>query len=114
MASVEYVVESYADYLQGLGQKFWKRFQTARINAPESALAEAMVFRVLQACKVDPVVVDVPGVGGPDFSCLREKPQEFAVEATSLPERVSGEIEHPESRARGFGARIFRAAHRTA
>lgn len=90
MASVEYVVESYADYLQGLGQKFWKRFQTARINAPESALAEAMVFRVLQSCKVDPVVVDAPGVGGPDFSCLRGRPREFKVEATSLlPERVT-------------------------
>lgn len=87
---MEYVVESYADYLRGLGQKFWKRFQTARINAPESAIAEAVVFRVLQACKVDPVVVDAPGVGGPDFSCLGGKPPEFVVEATSLlPERVT-------------------------
>ena len=90
MASAEYVVESYADYLRGLGRKFWKRFQTARLNAPESAVAEAMVFRVLLACKVDPMFVDAPGVGGPDFSCLRGKPQEFMVEATSLlPERVT-------------------------
>jgi hypothetical protein len=90
MASVEYVVESYSDYLQGLGKKLWRRFQTARINAPESALAEAMVFRVLQASKVGPGVVDAPGVGGPDFSCLRGVPQEFLVEATSLlPERVT-------------------------
>ena len=48
-----------------------------------------MVFRVLQACKVVPVGGDVPGVGGPDFSCLRGKPREFMVEATSvLPERL--------------------------
>ena len=50
MSSAEYVVESYADYLKGLGQKFWKRFQTTRMNAPESALAEAIVFRALQYC----------------------------------------------------------------
>jgi hypothetical protein len=90
MASAEYVVESYADYLRARGQAYLKRFQATRLNAPESALAEAMVFRVLQYCKVDPVVVDKPNVGGPDFSCLHGKPQEFMVEATSLlPERVA-------------------------
>ena len=90
MASIEYVVESYADHLRGLGPKFWQRFQTTRKNAPESALAEAIVFRVLQACKVDPIVADAPGIGGPDFLCLRGKPLEFMVEATSLiPERVT-------------------------
>jgi hypothetical protein len=52
--SVDYVVESYADYLRVRGAKFWQRFQTTRKNAPESALAEAIVFRVLLACKVDP------------------------------------------------------------
>ena len=72
------------------GQTYWKRFQTTRLNAPESALAEAIVFRVLQYCKVDPLVVDKPNVGGPDFSCLQGKPQEFMVEATSLlPQRVT-------------------------
>jgi len=90
MASAEYVVESYADYLKSLGQKFWKRFQTTRMNAPESALAEAIVFRALQYCKVEPVVVDTPGVGGPDFHCLQDKPKAFMVEATSLlPNRVT-------------------------
>ena len=59
---------------------------------PESALAEAMVFRVLQACKVNPVVADTPGIGGPDFCCLDGTPQSFMVEATSLlPERVTKE-----------------------
>jgi hypothetical protein len=90
MASVDYVVESYADYLRDRGQKFCGRFQTTRKNAPESALAEAMVFRALQACKVDPVLADAPGVGGPDFRSLHGKPQEFMVEATSLlPKRVT-------------------------
>ena len=90
MASVEYVVESYADYLRGRGRKFWRRFQTTRNDAPESALAEAMVFRVLQACKVDPTVADAPGFGGPDFQCLQGKPNAFMAEATSLlPERVT-------------------------
>jgi hypothetical protein len=90
MASPEYVVESYADYLRGLGQKIWQAFQRRRIDAPESALAEATVFRVLQYCKVEPVVVDTPGVGGPDFHCLQHKPSAFMVEATSLlPDRVT-------------------------
>jgi hypothetical protein len=90
MASIEYVVESYADYLRCLGTKFWARFQRTRGNAAESAVAEAMVFRVLQACRVDPAVADAPGVGGPDFRCLQGKPREFMVEATSLlPDRVT-------------------------
>lgn len=90
MASIEYVIESYAGYVRGLGQKFWKRFQATRKNELESAVAEAIVFRVLQACKVDPIVADIPGVGGPDFHCLRGKPNAFMVEATSLlPARVT-------------------------
>jgi hypothetical protein len=90
MASIDYVVESYADYERGLSQKLWQRFQRTRKSAPESALAEAMVFRILQTCKVDPIVADAPGVGGPDFLCLQAKPKEFVVEATSpLPDRVT-------------------------
>jgi hypothetical protein len=90
MASIEYVVESYADYLRGLNQKQWQAFQRRRVNAPESALAEAMVFRVLQFCRVGPVVADAPGGGGPDFLCLREKPETFMVEATApTPDRVT-------------------------
>jgi len=88
--SPDYVVESYADYLRALGQKVWQAFQRRRIDAPESALAEAMVFRVLQYSKVDPVVADAPGEGGPDFICLHDKPEAFMVEATSpTPERVT-------------------------
>jgi hypothetical protein len=87
MASIECVVESCADYLRGHGQKFWRRFQTTRNDAPR--LAETMVFRVLQAYKVDPTVADAPGVGRPDFQCLR-KAQRIMAEATSLlPERVT-------------------------
>jgi hypothetical protein len=90
MASVEYVGESYADYLRVLGQKLWQRFQTTRKNAPESALAEAMVFRALQSCKVFPPLLTRRVLEGPDFLCLEGKPQEFMVEATSLlPDRVT-------------------------
>ena len=76
--------------MRRLSQKLWRRFQTTRRNAPESALAEAVVFRVLQACKVDPVVADKPGIGGPGFHCLHGKPNAFMVESTSLlPKRVT-------------------------
>jgi len=55
-----------------------------------------MVFRTLHYCKVDPVVADVPGVGGPDFSCLNGKPRQFMVEATSLlPDRVTDKSKIP-------------------
>lgn len=105
MSSVEYVVESYADYLRGLGQKQWRRYQNSRTNSPESALVEAMVFRVLQYCRVDLVVADAPGVGGPDFLCLQEKPQAFMVEATSLlPERVTQVLSIPNRAHRGSPA----------
>jgi len=33
------------------------------------ALRAPVVFRVLQACKVDPALADAPGIGGPD--CAR-------------------------------------------
>jgi hypothetical protein len=113
MASVEYVVESYADYLRGRGQKFWQRFRTTRNHAPESALAEAIVFRVLQACKVDPTVADSPGVGGPDFQCLEGKPNAFMAEATSLlPERVTKKSNIPNRVPEDNGRRTLRSAHR--
>jgi hypothetical protein len=58
MASIDDVVESYADHSRGLSQKSWQRFQRTRKKAPESALAEGIAFRVLQASKVDPIVAD--------------------------------------------------------
>jgi hypothetical protein len=89
-ADANYVVESYADYLTSVRKKLWERFQKTRINAPESALAEAVVFRVLQTCNVNPVVADVPGAGGPDFLCAGGTADQFLVEATSFtPEKVT-------------------------
>jgi hypothetical protein len=51
---------------------------------PESAMAEAAVFRVLQACHADPEVDDLPGEGGPDFLCCKGTADQFKVEATSF------------------------------
>ena len=97
-ATANYVVESYADYLLAHGKRLFGRFQRMRVTAPESALAEAMVFRVLQSCKVNPLVADTPGLGGPDFRCLDGTPQTFMVEATSLlPERVT-KVSHVPNR----------------
>ena len=75
MVSVEQIAESYTDYLRGLGRKFCRRFQMTRKSAPQSARAEATVFRVLQACKVDPVVADAKRIGGPGVLCLEGKTQ---------------------------------------
>jgi hypothetical protein len=84
------VIESYADYLFSVRKRLWDRFQRTRKNAPESALAEAVVFRVLQYCKVNPAVADIPNSGGPDFLCAGTTADGFMVEATSfLPEKVT-------------------------
>jgi hypothetical protein len=62
----------------------------------------------LQSCKIDPVVVDAPGVGDPDFSCLRGKPHEFVVEATSLlPERVTEKSNIPNRVPEDLEGRSF-------
>ena len=62
----------------------WKQFQKRRLGNPESALAEAAVFRVLQACGVNPAVADMLNDGGPDFRCTGDQSGTFMVEATSF------------------------------
>lgn len=95
---VNTVVESYAEYLLLKQKKLWERFQRTRRNTPESAIAEAMVFRVLQACKVKPDVADKPNAGGPDFLCDGGVYGKFMVEATSFtPDKVTRDTALPNA-----------------
>jgi hypothetical protein len=82
MADINTVIESYADYLSARKIPLWRRFQKTRRDAPESAMAEAAIFRVLQQCGAEPEVADMVNKGGPDFRCVPRTPGQFMVEAT--------------------------------
>ena len=101
---IESVIQSYADYLRTLKRKgLWEQFQKRRRDAPESAKAEAVVFRILQYCGADPEVADMPKSGGLDFLCFKDKPGRFLVEATSFrPEKVTKDTGIPNEVPEGI------------
>jgi hypothetical protein len=90
--NIEGVIQSYAEYLHEAHQPTFDRFEILRASDREAALAEAIVFRMLQTLQVRPEVHDQPQIGGADFICycprgpLRKPVPEdrFVVEATSL------------------------------
>jgi hypothetical protein len=95
---VKDVIESYADYLRTAQSHNLECFKLLRKSDPEAALAEAIVFAMLQHLAVHPEVHEQAGTGGVDFICSRPcgpliktsaRPR-FMVEATSLsPEAVT-------------------------
>jgi hypothetical protein len=89
MTDVHTVVDSYADLL-ARHPRLHRRFQKRRREKPESALAEAMTFSVLQQCGVKPEIADQLNIGGPDFRCTGIRGEQFMVEATSFePDKVT-------------------------
>jgi hypothetical protein len=89
---VKDVIESYADYLRAAQSHNLEHFTLLRKSDSEGALAEAIVFAMLQHLTVHPEVHEQAGTGGVDFICSRPcgplikssaRPP-FMVEATSL------------------------------
>jgi hypothetical protein len=90
------VIDSYAEYLRVKNPDSRPSFVLRRASDPEAALAEAVVFSILQGFRVRPEINDKPGTGGADFICSASgggifaflKPpspeSQFIVEATSL------------------------------
>jgi hypothetical protein len=86
------MLQSYSDYLNHGRPENAKRFDLLRISDREAAIAEAVVFGILQGFNVDPQINDAPNTGGPDFICCayrgplmpRLQEDRFVVEATSL------------------------------
>jgi hypothetical protein len=86
------MLQSYSEYLRNVHPENAKRFDLLRISDREAAIAEAVVFGILQGFKVDPQIHDQPNSGGPDFICCayrgplapRRPEDRFVVEATSL------------------------------
>src|ERR1019366_8419415 len=84
--SVDEVVDFYwrflsrnAKYAVHFGQ-FKKRYQLDQ----KAAEAEAIVFSLLRAEKLNPDIFEDPGTGGPDFRCNPSSGESFLLEVTSL------------------------------
>ncbi len=106
--SVEYVVESYADYLRGNGQRFWRRFQATRTESAGISTGRGHVLPRSASLQGRSIVADAPGTRGPEFLCLQTKPQEFMVEVTSLlPERVTEKSNIPNRTPQHMKGRSF-------
>jgi len=93
------MLQSYSEYLRKVHPENAKRFDQLQVSDREAAIAEAVVFGMLQGFNVDPQIHDQPNSGGPDFICCayrgplapRQPEDRFVVEATSLdPEAVTG------------------------
>jgi hypothetical protein len=92
------MLSSYSGYLHQSHPKNAKRFDDTRTSDREAALAEAVIFGMLQGFHVAPEINDLVETGGADFICrasrgplVKPLPQDrFIVEATSLdPDAVS-------------------------
>ncbi len=57
------------DYIRTDARNNLKSFQNRRRADPEAALAEAMVFGMLQQLQLKPTIEDEPGIGGADYLC---------------------------------------------
>jgi hypothetical protein len=101
---IEGMLNSYSEYLHHGHPENAKRFDETRGSARESAVAEAVVFGMLQGFNVDPRINDDVKTGGADFICcasrgplVKRLPQDrFVVEATSLsPDAVTDRSQIP-------------------
>jgi len=89
---VDGMLNSYSEYLLHGHSKNAKRFDETRTSDREAAMAEAVVFGLLQGFNVDPHINDEVKTGGADFICcasrgplVKRLPEDrFVVEATSL------------------------------
>ncbi len=109
--SVDDVLDSFEEYLRRAAAGNLKSFQDMRKANRESAVAEAIVFQILQALHLDPQVSNVFG-GGADFQCTYQpnafnsrSKYRFVVEATTLEptavERNTGWRNEPDEEISG-------------
>ncbi len=120
-SSIDGMVNSYAEYLRLKHPANFNRFELLRASNPEAAVAEAIVFGLLQSLHLSPGIHDEIETGGPDFICagstlsfgLRKiiKPSpgdRFVVEATSLdPDAVTNRSALPNELPEGVSGGSF-------
>jgi hypothetical protein len=106
---IEGMVDSYAEYLSRKYPPHSNRFKSLRAASREAAVAEAVVFGVLQSLHLSPEIYDDIETGGPDFVCagstlgfglrrvIKPSPEDrFVVEATCLdPDAVTRRSDIP-------------------
>lgn len=109
------MLDSYSEYLRLNHPENAKRFDKTRSFDREAAVAEAIVFGMLQGFNVDPQINDKVNQGGPDFICCPGSPligrspeDRFVVEATSLsPDAVSNRSKIPNEVPEGMTGGAF-------
>lgn len=113
---IEGMLNSYSEYLHHGHPEKAKRFDVTRASEREAAVAEAVVFAMLQGFDVDPQINDQVTTGGADFICcasrgplVRPLPQDrFVVEATSLnPDAVTDRSKLPNETPDGISGGAF-------
>jgi hypothetical protein len=67
--NIEGIIDSYAEYLFRKHPLNLKRFKSRRDALGEAALAEAVVFGLLQSLHLSPEIHEDIQTGGPDFVC---------------------------------------------
>ena len=90
-ANPDEVIQSFVEYIRAESPANLKSFQDRLRADPEAAMAEAIVFGILQQLQLNPIIADEPGIGGGDFLC-KYRPLSFSdngswpliVEATTL------------------------------
>jgi len=106
---IEGVLNSYAEFLRSANPANASRFDATLARDRESALAEAIVFNILQTKGLRPEIHDKVGTGGPDFlycgTRFKPRPEDqFLVEATCLnQDAVSKRTHIPKEPSQGIG-----------
>ena len=113
---IEGMLNSYSEYLRHGHPQNSKRFEETRASDREAAVAEAVVFGILQRFNVDPQINDDVKTGGADFICCPSRgplakrlPEDrFVVEATSLsPDAVTDRSKLPNEPPHEISGRAF-------
>jgi hypothetical protein len=86
MCSTTEMIDTYAEYLRTKNPESLPSFVQRRASDPEAALAEAVVFSMLQGFRVRPEINDKPGTGGADFICSASGGSPFALLRPPSPE----------------------------
>ena len=85
------ITDSLVECIRAESPTNLKPFQDRRRKDPEAAIAEAVVFGMLQQLRLNPIIADQPSIGGGDFLCTYrpivfsdEGSWQLIVEATTL------------------------------
>ena len=84
--SLDEIVEFYWRFLSRNKEYavHFEQFKKRLTSDQKAAEAEAVVFSLLRAEKLNPYIYEDPSIGGPDFCCTSSSGESFLLEVTSL------------------------------